>query len=338
MTGSANGRLFAVAVLATAGLGLLAIVAGPADVTAPDAIAVLLARVGLADDPGPLPTALVWDLRVPRAILVAVVGGALGAAGTITQGLFRNPLAEPGVLGLSAGAAATAVLGFALGLDAIGPWMTPLLAAVGAVAVLAVLLALSRPVGGLGTLLLSGVALGALASAVTTLVLSMATERWDLGLKVVRWLMGSFEGRSWPHLGAAIGPVALGLLVAMWLRLDLDALQLGPETARSLGIDLRRTRRVSMVAVGLLVGTATAIAGVIGFVGLVVPHVARTWTGAGHRALLPVATVGGAALMLVVDTATRMVPDLALPPGAITSLLGAPFFLWILRRHQGELA
>jgi iron complex transport system permease protein len=184
------------------------------------------------------------------------------------------------------------------------------------------------------TLLLSGIAIGALCSAVTTLVLAMGTERWDLGLKVVQWLMGSFEGRSWDHLLPAIGPIGLALVLCAWLRLDLDALQLGPETAQSLGVDLIRTRRVAMAAVGILVGVATAMTGVIGFVGLIVPHVARRWVGAGHRALLPVCMALGALVLLAVDVVARAVPDYALPPGAITSLLGAPFFLWLLH-HRG---
>ena len=254
----------------------------------------------------------------------------------MTQGLFRNPLAEPGVLGISTGAGTVAVIGFALGLDALGLWVTPVLAAAGAFGVLAILLALTRPVGSSATLLLSGIAIGALGSAVTTLVLSMGTERWDLGLKVVRWLMGSFEGRSWDHLTAGVPVLAIGLALAAWLRLDLDALQLGPETAASLGVDLRRTQWLSMLAVGALVGMATALTGVIVFVGLVVPHLARGWVGAGHRGLLPTATLLGAVLMLAVDAGARSVSSLALPPGAVTSLLGAPFFLWMLRRLRPE--
>jgi iron complex transport system permease protein len=150
--------------------------------------------------------------------------------------------------------------------------------------------------------------------------------------------MGSFEGRSWDHLGAAVPALVLGLALATWLRLDLDALQLGPDTAASLGVDLRRTTILSMLTVGTLVGMATALTGVIGFVGLVVPHVARMWVGAGHRALLPAAAVLGAATLLAVDAGGRAVSSLALPPGAVTSLLGAPFFLWLLRRMRPEVS
>jgi len=186
------------------------------------------------------------------------------------------------------------------------------------------------------TLLLSGIALGALFSALGTLMLALGADRWDLGLKVVRWMMGSFEGRGFTHLGAAVVATGAGYLSCTWLRVDLDVLQLGEETGVSLGVDLRRTQAVAMLAIALLVGTATALCGVIGFVGLVAPHLARAWVGAGHRALLPAATALGGFIVLAVDTAARTVPVLALPPGAITALLGAPFFLWILRRHDPE--
>jgi iron complex transport system permease protein len=314
-------------------LVVIGLLVGPGDVGPADVVQVLRARLGGHSAPEPILDALVWDIRLPRAILAAATGAALAAAGTVTQGLFRNPMAEPGVLGVSAGAATAAVIGFALGLDRLGLWATPLVAALGAAVVLAALFVLARPQIGFHTLLLSGIALGALCSALTTLVLAVGAERWDLGIKIVRWLMGSFEGRSWTHLGWALPPLCAGLALCAWLRLELDALALGSQTAQSLGVDLDRARLWSLAAVALLVGMATALTGVIAFVGLVVPHVARIWVGPMHRELLPVATACGAVVMLAVDTASRSIPEIALPPGAITSLMGAPFFLWLLRRH-----
>jgi iron complex transport system permease protein len=314
-------------------LVLVALVVGPGDVALADALAI----VGAGGE-GHWGTtgALVWDLRLPRALLAAIVGAALGAAGTVTQGLFRNPMAEPSVLGVSLGAALAAVIGFVLGVDEIGPWVTPVLAAVGAAVALAILFAYSRVAVRLDALLLGGIALGALFSALTTLALAIGSERWDIGFKVVRWLMGSFEGRSWMHLGAATPAVAVGLAAALWLRLDLDALQLGDDVASSLGVAVDRARIVALVAVALLVGAATATAGVLGFVGLVVPHVARSWIGPGHRALVPLAAALGAVLVVAVDIVVRTAPSTALPPGVVTSLLGAPFFLWLLARIDRE--
>jgi iron complex transport system permease protein len=330
---NARARTLAAAAATLTVLGIAsALLVGPGGVTLRDVVAVLASRLGASEPTATIVDALVWDLRLPRALLAAVVGAALAAAGVVTQGLFRNPMAEPGVLGVSAGAATAAVLGFTLGVDQLGLWVTPLLAAAGAAAILGVLFALARPGVGFATLLLSGIALAALCSAVTTLLLAVDTEQWDLGIKVVRWLMGSFEARSWTHVGWGVPALVLGLGLCAWLRLDLDTLQLGRETASSLGVDLGRTQALAMAAVAILVGMATALTGVIGFVGLIVPHVARMAVGPGHRSLLWVATLLGAATLVGVDTAARSVPRLTLPPGAITALMGAPFFLWLLRR------
>ena len=263
-----------------------------------------------------------------------MIGAALGGAGALTQGVFRNPLAEPGILGVSAGAALAAVLGFALGLDALGLWVTPGLAALGAALMLGLLVVLVGARLEIATLLLAGVAIASVTSALTTLVLALHTERWDLGVRVLRWLMGSFEGRSWAHLGLATPPILAGLALALWLRRDLDVLALGTDTARTLGVALRRVHALAILAIGLLVGAATALTGAIGFVGLIVPHLARLLVGAGHRGLIPLAALLGGLVLLTVDTATRAFTDLALPPGVVTSLLGGPAFLWVLWRHQ----
>jgi iron complex transport system permease protein len=222
--------------------------------------------------------------------------------------------------------------------DAWGPWAIAALAVLGALGVLAVLMAWARADTRLSTLILCGVALAAVCGAITTLVLSIGIERWEVGVKVVRWLMGSFDGRTWPHL--AVGAVALlfGGGMAAWLRQDLDALALGPDTAASLGVDLRQSWRVGILTVGLLAGICTALTGVIGFVGLVVPHIARGVVGTGHGRLLPASALLGGVLMLSVDLLTRVVTVVALPPGVITSLLGTPVFLVVLSRLRAEVS
>ncbi len=320
---------------------VVALVVGPGGVEVGRALSLLAGRLRSLVTATPpalseadaIADAIVWSLRLPRALLAALVGATLGVAGALTQGLFRNPMAEPGVLGVSSGAAVASVLGFSLGLDALGVWVTPALAAAGAVAVLLALLALAGTRHGVATLLLAGIALSALCSALTTMMLALASERWDLGLKVVRWLMGSFEGRSWDHLAGALGPALLGLGAGAYLRRDLDTLQLGADTARSLGVRLERFQLLTILSTALLVGTATAVAGVIGFVGLIVPHVVRMLAGPGYRRLVPLSALLGGTLVVIVDTGSRAVGDFSFPPGVITSLLGAPFFLWILRRH-----
>jgi len=305
-------------------LAIAAIVVGPGD-------------IGIADGQAradALTDAQVWLLRVPRAGVVILVGAALAGGGAITQGLFRNPLADPSVLGISLGAAFIAVIGLYLGLDRLGIWVTPVLAALGAAATLGLLLGLATRSSDTTTLLLAGVALGATFGAATTCVLALAGDRHELGIKVLRWLMGSFEGRSWAHLGAALVPIGAGLVLALPLARDLDALALGDDVAASLGVSPRAVQRRAVTAVALMVGGATAVAGVLGFLGLVVPHIVRWRLGSGHRALIPTSAMLGAAVLLAVDTLTR-VGTVALPPGVITSLLGAPAFLWILLvRHR----
>jgi iron complex transport system permease protein len=339
-------RFAAGAALAAVALGVVALVIGPGDLGPAEVGEVIRARVTGGEPALPDASAarsraaqvVILDLRLARTIVVALVGGALACSGAVAQGLFRNALAEPGVLGVSSGAAAAAVIAFALDLDRLGAWVAPAAAAVGAIATLAVLFALVGARSATATLLLSGIAIGALGSAIVTLVLSLQAHRWDLGVKVVHWLMGSFESRSWPHVAGALPPVAAGLAVALWLRRDLDVLHLGDETAASLGVDLPRTRAWAIVAVALLVGAATAVAGVIGFVGLIVPHMCRAFVGPMFRRLLPAAFALGAAILVLVDVVVRGGSSIDLPPGVVTSFVGAPFFLWLVRRPREDRA
>lgn len=322
-------RLGAVLVAVAIVFSIVAVALGPGDIGLGDVLGAIGRGITGQADPTAKHDGVVWSLRVPRVLVVLLVGAALASAGAVTQGLFRNPLADPSVLGISLGAAFVAVLGLLLGLDAVGAWVVPVLAAIGAAATLGVLLLIAQRSSDTTTLLLAGVALGATAGAATTCVLALAGDRHDVGIRVLRWLMGSFEGRSWAHLGGAVVPILVGLVLAMRLARDLDALALGDEVAESMGAEPRRVQRRAVTAVALLVGGATAVAGVLGFLGLVVPHVVRWRLGGAHRSLVPISAIGGAVVLLGVDTWTRVASD-ALPPGVLMSLLGAPAFLWIL--------
>jgi iron complex transport system permease protein len=324
---------FAGLLAALVALGAAALWIGPGDASP---LRVLQAAFnGGGDSEGSrLATAILLDLRLPRVLLSACVGAALGIAGAVSQGVFRNPMAAPDVLGISVGAAAAAVLAIVLRLDEAGPAALPLTAALGAVAAALLLRALAGPSADAVTLLLSGVAMSALFGAVLTLLLAVHSQRWEVGGKVLRWLMGSLEGRSWDALAAVAVIGSVGAFVAFGLARDLDALTLGEDTAASLGVDASGVQWRAVVAVSLLVGAVTAVCGVIGFLGLVVPHVTRRLLGGGHRVLLPGSALLGAVAMVVVDVVTRGSHGLALPPGAVTSLLGAPFFLWLLRRGR----
>jgi iron complex transport system permease protein len=284
----------------------------------------------------PMDEAILWQLRLPRVLLAMLVGAALGSAGAVTQGLFRNPLASPDVLGISTGAAAAVVIGFALGIDEQALWITPVLAAGGAGVILALLFGLTMQRRDLAYLLLTGVALSALTGAISTVTLATFVDRYALAQKVMVWMLGSFDGRGFLQLGWASGPIVFGLLAAWALHRPLDLLVLGEETAATLGVDRARLRFYAATVVGVLVGTATAAVGTIGFVGLIVPHLARTLTGQAHVRLIPACMLCGAALVLAADTLGRALTPMYLAPGAVTSLLGGVFFLWLLRRQTEE--
>lgn len=276
--------------------------------------------------------ALLWQLRLPRVLMAAVVGASLGAAGAGLQGLFRNPLADPYLLGVASGAGLGATVAFVLGLAALAGGV-PLLAALGAAA--AVLLTLAVAHTGRGrdptALVLAGVVVSSVLTAATSLLM---LARADQLRAVVAWTLGNLGGAGWHELGAA----ALGLLVGfavLWsVGRDLDALQLGDTTARSLGV---RSQRVQwLVVLGASVATATAVAGagLIGFIGLVAPHLCRRLGVPQHRWLVPTSALTGALLLVLADLGARLLWRPAeLPVGVLTTLLGGPFFLALLRRR-----
>lgn len=313
-----------------------ALTVGPGEYGLGDVLTVIANRIrGIAS--APMDEAILWQLRLPRVLLAMLVGAALGSAGAVTQGLFRNPLASPGVLGISTGAAAAVVIGFALGIDERALWISPVLAAAGAGLMLAMLFGLTMQRRDLAYLLLTGVALNALAGAVSTVTLALFVDRYALAQKAMVWMLGSFDGRGFTQLGWASGPIVLGMLAAWALHRPLDLLVLGEETAATLGVDRARLRFFGATVVGVLVGTATAAVGSIGFVGLIVPHLARSLAGQAHVRLIPASMLIGAALVLAADTLGRALSPMYLAPGAVTSLLGGVFFLWLLRRQTEGL-
>jgi iron complex transport system permease protein len=278
--------------------------------------------------------AILGSLRLPRILLALLVGGSLGCAGALTQGLFRNPLASPSVLGLPTGAATAVVAGFVFGLDAQALWVTPLLAFIGAFVMLLLLFALSAGQRDATMLLLSGVALGALMGAITTCLLAFRLEQWDLARRSLAWMMGSFDGRGWSHLRWAGPPMGIGMVLAFTLYRGLDLLYLGEDAAGSLGLDPVRMRQATAAVVALLVGAATAAAGAIVFVGLIVPHIVRPFVGPGHGPLLAGSIIGGGALVLAIDTVSRGLAPMSIAPGALSALIGGAFFLLLLRRQR----
>ena len=311
-------------------LFLWSLVVGPADVPARAALAALI-----RDDGTPV-TLVMREIRLPRAILAVMVGASLGLSGAALQGFLRNPLAEPGLIGVSGAAALGAVLAIQTGLAAAVALALPLAALAGAALAAGLLLALAGPRGGSITLILSGVAISALAGALTALVLNLSPNPFAAG-EIVFWMMGSLEARSFTHVWLAL-PFTLGGWGLIFLcRRGLDALTLGEDAAASLGVSLPRLRLLLVLGTAASVGAATAVAGAIGFVGLVVPHLLRPLVRARPAALLPAAMLGGAALVLAADIAARLVlPDRDLKLGVLMALIGAPVFLHLIWRTRGE--
>lgn len=276
------------------------------------------------------------ELRLPRALLGALVGFTLGLAGAGMQGLLRNPLAEPGVIGVSGTAALGAVVAFYSGLAGTLSLALPLGGILGALLAMAILYGLVGRGAGTATLLLAGVAINSFAGALTSLALNLSSNSYAT-LEILFWLMGSLADRSLEHVGLALPLMAAGWLLVLSTARGMDALSLGEDTARSLGVDLPGLQRRLIVGTALSVGAAVAVAGAIGFVGLVVPHLLRPFVGHRPGRLLFVSGLGGAALTLAADVALRLIavrPELKL--GVITALIGAPFLfslIWRLRRE-----
>jgi iron complex transport system permease protein len=273
-----------------------------------------------------------WDLRLPRALLAILVGGSLGVAGASLQSLVRNPLADPFLLGLSGGAGLGAVVAIALHLG--GAWALPLAAFVGALVALGLVFRLGMIAGSVldpRVLLLGGVAVGAFCGAVTTAVVSLA-EASELR-NAYLWLWGGLSGASWDTVLLVALYVPLPLVVLLASARPLDLLALGEEPARHLGADVAAVRRRVYFAASLLTAAAVAVSGVIGFVGLIVPHLGRALFGGRHRALLPAAFLAGGTLLVLADTLARTaVAPRELPVGIVTALVGVPLFVLLLRR------
>ena len=284
----------------------------------------------------PITRIIFMELRLPRALLGALVGAALGLAGAAMQSYLRNPLAEPGTLGLSSMAALGAVLSIFFGIAGTHPWTLPLCGVAGGVAAMAALFVLAGRSASMLTLVLAGIILSALAVAGISLVLSLSTSPWAAS-EIIRWMLGALTDRSLDDLTVAAPLIAIGSALVLMCREPLNALTLGEEGARSLGIDLNRVRWMMCIGMGLLVGASVAVTGIIGFVGLVVPHLLRPLVGARPSALLVPSAIGGAALVLAGDVVVRLLPGGSeLQLGVVMSLVGAPFFfvlLFSLRRR-----
>ena len=325
------GAVRALLALLCAALALVSLAIGPVGVPPGRALAALLV------EDGPITTVL-REIRAPRAVLGLMVGATLGLAGAALQGYLRNPLAEPGLIGVSGAAALGAVIALQTGLAAAFALALPLSALAGSLAATGLILLLAGPRGGSLVLILAGIAVSALAGAGTALVLNLSPNPYAAA-EIVFWTMGSLADRSWTHVALAAPFMAAGWILLAMLARPLDALTLGEDAAASLGVSPSRTRLLLVAGVAAPVGAATAVAGAIGFVGLVVPHLLRGLVGGRPGALLLPSALGGAALLTATDIATRLVlPERDLKLGVLTAIVGAPLFLHLIWRQRAREA
>lgn len=333
MSAQARGRAALAALgLVVAGLFLASLLIGPADLPPGPSLAALV--LGAPEGPA----LIMREIRLPRAALGLLIGAGLGLSGAALQGYLRNPLAEPGLIGISGSAALGAVLALYTGLSAAFPLALPLAALAGAFAATLLVQALAGAGSSSITLILAGLAVSSFASALTALVLNLAPNPFAAS-EIVHWLLGSLADRSLPQLALA-GPFILaGGALLLGLGRALDALTLGEDAAASLGVSLARVRTLAVAGSALAVGAGVAVAGAIGFVGLIVPHLLRPLVGHRPSRLLPASALGGAALLLAADVAVRLIaPERDLKLGVVTALVGAPFFLRLVWRHRRSLA
>jgi len=311
---------------------------GQLDVAPAEVVGSLLHRLGL--DLGPMPShpqgdVTLWTVRFPRVVMAAVAGAALATAGALMQGIFGNPLAEPGVVGVSAGAALAASTVIVFDLALVGTWTVALFAFVGGLVTTILVYLLSRDGGRteVVTLVLTGIAVNAVASAGLAFLLFLGDQQ--AREEIVFWQLGSLNGSRWEQVGVAAPFMVVGLVAAMAMSRRLDLLALGDRAARHVGVDVERLRMGAIVVVALLTAAAVAFCGIIAFVGLVVPHLVRLLAGPGHRLLVPASALGGGLLLVVADLGARTLVAYAdLPIGMLTSLVGGPFFFWLIRRAR----
>jgi iron complex transport system permease protein len=280
---------------------------------------------------------IVWLIRVPRVVVAFFVGAALASAGVIMQALFRNPLAEPGLVGAGAGAVLGGVISFAFGWSATSVLSLPLLAMLGALLALALVYTMATRGGvtPVSTLLLSGVATAALLGAISSLLLSVSIVNWQIAQDIVFWMMGGLDARTWTHVWLCAPFVVLGLAASLLQTRDLDLLQLGEETAASFGVDVESSKRMLTLTAAILTGAAVAVAGLVGFVGLVVPHAVRLVLGPSNRSLLPASAITGGAFLILCDLLARTIhPPTEIRLGIVTALLGGPVFIFVLLRQH----
>lgn len=290
----------------------------------------------LASQSDPLSHTIIWEIRLPRTLVCCLIGMALATAGVLSQGLFRNPLASPSVIGTSSGGVLAAVLVIYLGFGNLF-YTIPIAGFLGALLTTVLVLYLTQQSMGyqIERVLLTGFSLNTLVGAITSFILSISLEDYNKAPMILNWMMGSFSGKGWQHLGVALLPICIGVYLAFMISYRLNILAMGNEVAQSLGISWNRIRILAIVAIALLVGTSVSLVGLLPFLGLIVPHITRSLVGPEHRRLLIGSMINGMTLALVADFIARHLwQPKELQVGVLISLIGSPLFLWLLWKKR----
>ncbi|MEE9251767.1 MAG: iron ABC transporter permease [Thermodesulfobacteriota bacterium] len=345
MKGIRKRTLYSVAICSAVLIVILAVcvLVGSASIPLKTVLGVLLKSVGLGSigdaEISRSQEVILLNIRIPRVLLASLVGGGLAITGCVMQAIFKNPMAEPGVLGWASGGAFVAVVVIYTGLASSSVLILPLGAFAGTL-ITAYTVYKVATVNGYtpsSVLLLTGVALGSLFIALTTLVLTLANV-WTMK-EMLFWLLGGVDARGWAHIRLAAPAVAVGAVGILFYARELNAMLLGEEVAVTLGVNVQRTKTVLLVLCSLVVGACVSVSGVIGFVGLIVPHLMRFVVGADHRALLPTSFLTGAVFLPLADLLSRtLARPIELRLGIITACLGVPFFLYLLKKNRAKLA
>lgn len=296
-------------------------------------MAAIFDGAGLSQGLDELHSVVVMDVRLPRILTAAVVGGGLAVSGAVFQGILLNPLADPYTLGVSAGAAFGASLAILLNIGFLGNYAVPAFAFIGATATLLFVIYLSSASGGLSSnnLILSGIIVAAILSAGISFLKYVADEQVSI---IIFWLMGSFASRTWTDVTLTLFFVCGGSVIFIFFARDLNLMSLGNRTASSLGVDTRKVTLILLITASLVSAVCVSVSGIIGFVGLLVPHMMRSLTGPDNRRLIPVSLLAGSILLLCADTTTRAILPTEIPIGVLTALIGGPFFCYIFRKRQ----